>query len=63
MMQATAIPLTNERTLRQREVDNAVFVQVLFGRPPSAAVRQQLQRYVNGELNRETAFAELYGRQ
>jgi len=62
-MQAIVAPLTNERTLRQREVDNAVFVQVLFGRPPSAAVRQQLQCYVNGELNRETAFAGLYGRQ
>lgn len=64
-MQATSTPppLATEQTLRQREVDNAVFVQVLFGRQPSAAVRQQLQRYVNGELNRETAFAELYGRQ
>lgn len=62
-MQAPALTLTSERALRQQEVDNAVFVQMLFGRQPSPAVRQQLQRYVSGELNRETAFIGLYGRQ
>lgn len=62
-MQASATTLTSERALRQREVDNAVFVQVLFGRQPSATVCQQLQRYVCGELSREIAFSGLYGRQ
>lgn len=62
-MPALATTLTSERALRQREVDNAVFVQVLFGRQPSPVVRQQLQRYVSGELNRETAFSGLYNRQ
>lgn len=45
---------------RQREVDNAVLVQTLFGRQLTAATHEQLRRYVTGELNREQAFASLY---
>jgi len=45
---------------RQREVDNAVLVQTLFGRQLSATVLEQLQRYIAGELSREQAFAGLY---
>lgn len=45
---------------RKREIENALLVQALCGRPASAAVRTQLRRYETGELSREQAFAELY---
>lgn len=49
-----------EQAARQREVDNALLVQALCERRPSAGVIARLMRYVSGELNREQAFAELY---
>ena len=50
----------SEQAARQREVDNALLVQALCERRPSAGVIARLMRYVSGELNREQAFAELY---
>lgn len=45
---------------RQREVENALLVQLLCGRTPAPAVHADLRRYVTGELSREQAFAGLY---
>ena len=45
---------------RQREVENALLVQLLCGRTPAPAVHVDLRRYVTGELSREQAFAGLY---
>jgi hypothetical protein len=55
-----SIILSDQCATRQREVDNAVLVQTLFGRELTAAILEQLRRYVAGELNREQAFAGLY---
>lgn len=55
-----SISLPDQCATRQREVDNAVLVQALFGRQLSATVLEQLRRYVTGELSREQAFAGLY---
>ena len=49
-----------EQAARQREVDNALLVQALCERRPSAGVVARLMRYVTGELSREQAFAELH---
>lgn len=57
---ATPYLAASEQTTRQREVDNALLVQALCERQPSVGVRARLMRYVNGELSREQAFAELY---
>ncbi len=51
---------SSEQAARQREVDNALLVQALCERHPSAGVLARLRRYVSGELSREQAFAELY---
>jgi hypothetical protein len=51
---------TSEQAARQREVDNALLVQALCERRPSAGVIARLMRYVSGELSREQAFSELY---
>jgi hypothetical protein len=51
---------TSEQAARQREVDNALLVQALCERRPSAGAIARMKRYVSGELNREQAFAELY---
>ena len=53
-------PAAPEQVARQREVDNALLVQALCERRPSAGVLARLMRYVSGELSREQAFAELY---
>jgi hypothetical protein len=45
---------------RRREVENALLVQALIGRAPSATVRALLGRYEVGEISREQAFAGLY---
>lgn len=50
----------SEQAARQREVDNALLVQALCERRPSAGVIARLMRYVSGELSREQAFSELY---
>jgi hypothetical protein len=52
--------LAAKQAARQREVDNALLVQALCERRPSAGVVARLMRYVSGELSREQAFAELY---
>jgi hypothetical protein len=56
--------LSNYPTLtwvtRQREVENALLVQLLCGRTTAPAVHADLRRYVTGELSREQAFAALY---
>lgn len=57
---ATTPELTVAQAARQREVDNAVLVQTLCERRPSAGVLAKLMRYVSGELSRQQAFAELY---
>lgn len=57
---STYAAATSEQAARQREVDNALLVQALCERRPSARVVARLMRYVSGELNREQAFAELY---
>lgn len=53
-------PVASTLANRQREVENALLVQALCGRPASAATRAQLRRYEIGELSREQAFAGLY---
>ena len=53
-------PATIEQAARQREVDNALLVQALCERRPTAGVVARLMRYVSGELSREQAFSELY---
>jgi len=55
-----AASTTNTLATRRREVENALLVQALCGRQPSPAVQAQLQRYEDGELSRELAFAGLY---
>jgi len=50
----------SEQAARQREVDNALLVQALCERRPSAGVVARMKRYVSGELSREQAFAGLY---
>lgn len=57
---STYLVNTSEQAARQREVDNALLVQALCERRPSAGVVARLMRYVSGELSREQAFAELY---
>ena len=57
---STYLAPTSEQAARQREVDNALLVQALCERRPSAGVIARLVRYVSGELSREQAFAELY---
>jgi hypothetical protein len=57
---STYLASTSEQAARQREVDNALLVQALCERRPSAGVIARLVRYVSGELSREQAFAELY---
>ena len=56
----SSVNATVERAARQREVDNALLVQQLFGRRPSLVVRTKLLRYIAGEVSREQAFADLY---
>lgn len=56
----TPYPTASEQAARQREVDNALLVQALCERQPSAGVVARMKRYVSGELSREQAFAELY---
>ena len=56
----TCLATVSEQVARQREVDNALLVQALCERRPSAGVIARLMRYVSGELSREQAFAELY---
>ena len=57
---AAAAPAAAAAASRRREVENALLVQALCGRPAGVAARRQLARYAAGELSLEQAFAELY---
>lgn len=57
---APALAATDALNARRREVENALLVQALCERQPSLTVREQLRRYIAGELSREQAFADLY---
>ncbi|QKG53952.1 hypothetical protein [Hymenobacter sp. BRD67] len=44
---------------RLREVENVLLCQAFGGQVPQPSSREQLQRYLNGEISRAEAFRQL----